>query len=64
MVSRPVFIAYLNLVHSEMIDFTFHSGFSVSQKQKSIASLHENILKNTLTRRFLKFLQNPCKRLE
>lgn len=45
MVSRPVFIAYLNLVHSEMIDFTFHSGFSVSQKQKSIASLHENILK-------------------
>ena len=31
--------------YEEMVDFTFYSGFAISQKQKSIRSLHENVLK-------------------
>lgn len=44
MAKRPVFIPQLTgetLVCEEEIDFVFFSGFSISQKQKSINSLHE-----------------------
>lgn len=47
MAERPVFIPQTSgdiLVKTDMIDFTYHSGFSISQKQKSIISLHESIL--------------------
>lgn len=46
MAKRPVFIANsidCTLVDTQMIDFQYHSGFAVVQKQKSIASLHEAI---------------------
>lgn len=46
MAKRPVFIPSSNpskLVDVEMVDFTYHSGFAVSQKQKSIHSLHHAI---------------------
>lgn len=46
MAKRPVFIANSvgsTLVDTKMIDFQYHSGFAVVQKQKSIASLHEAI---------------------
>lgn len=46
MAKRPVFIANLmgcTLVDTQMIDFQYHSGFAVVQKQKSINSLHEAI---------------------
>lgn len=47
MAERPVFIPKINgdmLVETDMVNFTYHSGFSISQKQKSILSLHESIL--------------------
>lgn len=42
MAQRPVFIPskVRPWVRREMIEFTWHSGFAPSQKQKSIASLH------------------------
>lgn len=48
MASRPIFIPEYRhdfLVDSQNIDFTYFSGFAVSQKQKSIVSLHEAIKK-------------------
>ena len=44
MAKRPVFIPQLtgeSLVREEEIEFVFFNGFAVSQKQKSINSLHE-----------------------
>ncbi|MEG2273183.1 MAG: hypothetical protein RSC05_13020 [Acinetobacter sp.] len=46
MAQRPVFIPNIvgeTLVDTRLIDFKFHSGFAVVQKQKSIASLHDAI---------------------
>lgn len=34
-----------NLIEEELVDFTYYSGFAISQKQKSVKSLHEEILK-------------------
>lgn len=53
MAKRPVFIAMQdnkNFVMEKDIDFEWFPGFSVTQKQKSIESFHENIKKydNTL----------------
>lgn len=48
MAKRPVFIVDsvgCTLVDTQMIDFQYHSGFAVVQKQKSINSLHEAIRK-------------------
>ncbi|WP_168378545.1 DarT1-associated NADAR antitoxin family protein [Acinetobacter cumulans] len=48
MAKRPVFIVDsvgCTLVDTQMIDFEYHSGFAVVQKQKSINSLHEAIRK-------------------
>ncbi|MFW1753956.1 DarT1-associated NADAR antitoxin family protein [Acinetobacter wanghuae] len=50
MAKRPVFVVNsvgCTLVDTQMIDFQYHSGFAVVQKQKSINSLHEAI-RNTL----------------
>ena len=50
MTFRPIYIPSLDndkFVSTKDIEFTWYPGFSVSQKQKSIASLHENA-KNTL----------------
>lgn len=44
MAVRPVFIPMVDgpvLVRTEMVPFVWHSGLSASQKQKSVASLHE-----------------------
>lgn len=46
MATRPIFIPEYcehGFVKKENIDFQFHSGFAVVQKQKSIASLHDAI---------------------
>ena len=46
MAQRPVYISQIDnemLVKTDMVDFTYHNGFSVSQKQKSIQSLHQAI---------------------
>ncbi|MEN8383485.1 DarT1-associated NADAR antitoxin family protein [Acinetobacter radioresistens] len=46
MATRPVFIPIFesdSLIKKDNIDFQYYSGFSVSQKQKTIASLHEAI---------------------
>ncbi|MDO5651134.1 MAG: hypothetical protein Q4G13_03220 [Moraxella sp.] len=45
MAQRPIFIpsdSNSTLVETKMIDFTYHAGFSVSQKQKNIQELHSN----------------------
>ena len=45
MAKRPIFIPNLDgdsLVREETIEFIFYNGFSVSQKQKSIDSLHQS----------------------
>lgn len=53
MAKRPVFIVNsvgCTLVDTQMIEFQYHSGFAVVQKQKSINSLHEEIRnKNNIT---------------
>nr|WP_314464295.1 hypothetical protein [uncultured Novosphingobium sp.] len=44
MAIRPIFIPVADgpvFVRTEMVPFTWHPGLSVSQKQKSVASLHE-----------------------
>jgi hypothetical protein len=44
MAQRPIFIPASSgaaLVQTEMVEFQWHPGMSVSQKQRSIASLHE-----------------------
>lgn len=46
MATRPVFIPIFegnSLIKKDNIDFQYHNGFSVVQKQKSIVSLHEAI---------------------
>lgn len=47
MANRPVFIAKNRYPFFEILDteFEYFSGFAVSQKQKSIQSLHESFLK-------------------
>ncbi len=45
MAERPVFFISQGKVVSEMISFEWFPGFAVSQKQKSIESLHNAILK-------------------
>ena len=45
MAKRPIFIPNINgnqLFIEENIDFNWFSGFAISQKQKSIESLHKN----------------------
>lgn len=51
MAERPVFIAKSNQVGVEIIkpSFVWHSGYAVSQKQKSIQSLHEAAQKSGAT---------------
>lgn len=64
MAERPVFIPQEYgdmLVKTDMIDFTYHSGFSVSQKQKSIVSLHESIVNK---HNFTKILEVSSKSLD
>lgn len=49
MAQRPAYIPILTdslLVQTDMIDFKFHSGFAVVQKQKSIDELHSAIHKS------------------
>ncbi|MCT4660804.1 MAG: hypothetical protein N4A40_03010 [Tissierellales bacterium] len=47
MAIRPIFIVdnEKSMFIEEQVNFTWYSGFSVSQKQKSILSLHEEFLK-------------------
>lgn len=55
MAKRPVFTTInTSPFYSEnMVDFTFHSGFSEVQKRKSIYSLHEAFLKSNPNSRIL-----------
>lgn len=43
MAERPVFYAHNGMVVSKMYSFEWFPGFSISQKQKSIESLHDAI---------------------
>jgi len=48
MANRPIFLSTNNpkqLFKEENIDFQFHNGFSISQKVKSIQSLHQSAQK-------------------
>lgn len=48
MANRPVFVPKLDgrvYVQTEDVSFTWHAGLAVSQKQKSIAALHEAAFK-------------------
>lgn len=45
MAQRPIYIPQFEnniLVKTEMVEFTYHSGFAVVQKQKSIEELHKS----------------------
>lgn len=45
MAKRPIFISVMEknkFFKEEMIEFKFHNGFSITQKSKSIKSLHES----------------------
>ncbi|OKL47351.1 hypothetical protein BM477_06695 [Boudabousia marimammalium] len=55
MANRPVFRAETTIpfFSSDDVEFKFFSGFSVSQKQKSIASLHEAYLAQHSTTRII-----------
>jgi len=44
MASRPIFVVYTDGVREEGVEFKWFPGFSTSQKQKSIESLHQNYL--------------------
>ena len=49
MANRPVFVCDLNtknLVKTVSVEFEWHPGYSVSQKQKSIRSLHHSFYNN------------------
>lgn len=64
MASRPIFLPIptnFSPVRESLIEFTWHAGMSVSQKQKSVASLHE-----AATKRFnlLHILEVSTKSLE
>lgn len=64
MAQRPVYIPvnekYL-FVKTELIDFTWFPGMSVSQKQKSIDSLHEAVKK--ICQMLTRFLRFPASRV-
>lgn len=52
MANRPIFIPIIEgeaLVKQESVDFTWFPGYSITQKQKSIESLHSNAFKKGLT---------------
>ena len=45
MANRPAFFVRQGNVISETYSFEWYSGFAVSQKQKSVRSLHNAIIK-------------------
>ncbi|MCI8327315.1 MAG: hypothetical protein HFI37_06020, partial [Lachnospiraceae bacterium] len=51
MAKRPAFFVRQGKVISEMYSFEWYPGFAVSQKQKSIKSLHNAIKKADLNAR-------------
>ena len=53
MAYRPVFYGDAFGYKKYMIDFEFFTGFSLSQKQKSIQSLHNSIIRNFPERKIL-----------
>ena len=53
MAYRPVFYGDAFGYKKHMIDFEFFTGFSLSQKQKSIKSLHNSIIRNFPGRKIL-----------
>ena len=53
MAYRPVFYGDAFGYKKHMIDFEFFTGFSLSQKQKSIQSLHNSIIRNFPGRKIL-----------
>ena len=56
MAKRPVFLPNINkkgFVEVKIIEFEWFPGYSISQKQKSIKSLHENIKKSNPSLRVL-----------
>ncbi|ONI38837.1 hypothetical protein AN639_07075 [Candidatus Epulonipiscium fishelsonii] len=55
MAKRPVYIVSMRdaLVDELYIDFDWYSGFAITQKQKSIKSLHENFVKDNKDKKVL-----------
>ena len=61
MAKRPAFFVNQGKVISEMYSFEWYSGFAVSQKQKSIKSLHNAILKADVNAKPLELNRNSRK---
>lgn len=55
MAKRPVFVVLDQkpFYKEELVEFKYFNGFAVSQKQKSIESLHQSFLKNNVDRKIL-----------
>ncbi len=63
MAERPVFFVHQGKVVSEIYSFEWYSGFAVSQKQKSIKSLHNAIKKADLNARPLEISTKSMERI-
>lgn len=63
MAKRPAFFVNQGKVISEMYSFEWYSGFAVSQKQKSIKSLHNAIKKADLNARPLEISTKSMERI-
>lgn len=66
MAKRNVFVSDLNsdnLVRDEMVEFQWYPGFAKSQKQKSIASLHENFKKENKELKVLEISTSSTEKL-
>ena len=55
MASRPVFVSKTLFPYYEEVnvEFLFHSGFALSQKQKNIVSLHKAFKENYYEKKIL-----------
>ena len=55
MANRPVYISLLNdeIFTKADVEFKYFSGFSIAQKQRSIESLHQEVLKKNPERKIL-----------
>lgn len=66
MAQRPVFVVKEKypFYHTYTLNFTYHSGFSLSQVQKNIMALHEEFGKTVLARNGMKINEVSSKSLD
>lgn len=65
MAKRPVFVVYDQkpFYKEDLVEFEYFSGFAVSQKQKSIESLHHSFLKTNIDRKVLEISSKSKQKL-